>query len=571
MLKKGKDSLFKNVYKKIKTAFFKKFWQKKQTKKILKIFIIIQGLIVYRRGIDMRVTNSMISNSASAHITNAKNSLLKYSEQYTTQKKIQRPSDDPTVAVRSLKLRTTYSQLTQYAEKNVKDAMSWMNTTETALSNISKKFDNMKSYLNQGANDYLKADDRKSVLTTLQQYVNSIFEDEANTDYSGRYVFTGYRTDTSLLFPENTDKLSYQIKENFSYDSFDNITVITGGANYDSTIANGQQYTDKTAKKNEVYQLRLAYDNCSKDAFAQAGTNGTSIAISFTYKDQTTGKDTTEVYAAAGYNGTPAAKGNIITRSSTDTNAYEVGDNEIVYLYDTGEVLVDKTKYADIQTKQADFSVTYVKNDFEKNDIRPEMYFKCTAYDSVNKKTTDYADPSDQEIEYEINYSQNIIVNTQAKDAISTDIYRMVDYISKTVKYVDEVETKIDEVDKMIKNTTDSTKLATLNSLKTSLETEKELRSKVMTDAFGMGLTMIDEAGQKVSVATSELGAKYNRAQLTYNKLLDEQTDSEDKLSENEDVSLTDVYINLTQADNLYQASLSATAKILGNSLLNYI
>lgn len=68
----------------------------------------------------MRVTNSMISNSASAHITNAKNSLLKYSEQYTTQKKIQRPSDDPTVAVRSLKLRTTYSQLTQYAEKECK-------------------------------------------------------------------------------------------------------------------------------------------------------------------------------------------------------------------------------------------------------------------------------------------------------------------------------------------------------------------------------------------------------------------------------------------------------------------
>ena len=139
----------------------------------------------------MRVTNSMISNSASAHITNAKNSLLKYSDQYTTQKKIQRPSDDPTVAVRSLKLRTTYSQLTQYAEKNVQDAMSWMDTTETALENISKKFDSMKSYFNQGANDYLKADDRKSVLKTLQQYVKSIFEDEANTDYSGRYVFTG--------------------------------------------------------------------------------------------------------------------------------------------------------------------------------------------------------------------------------------------------------------------------------------------------------------------------------------------------------------------------------------------
>ena len=515
----------------------------------------------------MRVTNSMISNSASAHISNAKNSLLKYSDQYTTQKKIQRPSDDPTVAVRSLKLRTTYSQLTQYAEKNVKDAMSWMNTTETALTNISKKFDNMKSYFNQGANDYLKADNRKDVLATLQQYVKSIFEDEANTDYSGRYVFTGYRTDTSLLFTEKTDKVSYQINENFSYDSFDSITVVTGGANY-ADGKTGQDYITSTAKTKDVYQLRLAYDKCSDKKFQKDGSTGSEIVISF--KDSN--GNITKTYAPDGY--TPAPDQKITTMKSTDRSpkdAYDVGDDEVRYLYDTGEVLVGKNIYSKIQNSQADFTVTYVKNNFEKGDIKPEMYFECTAYDSVNGKTTNYADPSNQEIQYEINYGQNIIVNTQAKDAISTDIYRVVDYIATTVKYVDEVETKLDEVDKMIKNTTDKTKLASLNSLKTALETEKDLRGKVMTEAFGMGLTMIDEAAQKVSVATSELGAKYNRAQLTSNKLLDEQTDAEDKLSENEDVSLTDIYINLTQADNLYQASLSATAKILGNSLLNYI
>ena len=83
--------------------------------------------------------------------------LLKYSDQYTTQKKIQRPSDDPTVAVRSLKLRTTYSQLTQYAEKNVQDSMSWMDTTETALENISKKFDSMKSYFNYRSRNIIRS------------------------------------------------------------------------------------------------------------------------------------------------------------------------------------------------------------------------------------------------------------------------------------------------------------------------------------------------------------------------------------------------------------------------------
>lgn len=59
----------------------------------------------------MRVTNSMISNSAQTHIGNAKSSLLKYEEQFTSEKKIQRPSDDPTVAVRSLKYRSTISQI----------------------------------------------------------------------------------------------------------------------------------------------------------------------------------------------------------------------------------------------------------------------------------------------------------------------------------------------------------------------------------------------------------------------------------------------------------------------------
>ena len=175
----------------------------------------------------MRVTNSMISNSAQSHIGNAKSSLLKYEEQFTSEKKIQRPSDDPTVAVRALKYRSTVSQITQYVEKNVKDAMSWMDTTESALKNINSVLVDMKGYLNQGANDYLAQDERNSVLSVLKQYVSSIFEDEANSDYSGRYVFTGYRTDTSLLFSEATKNLTYDIKENFKYTDIGTVNVVT--------------------------------------------------------------------------------------------------------------------------------------------------------------------------------------------------------------------------------------------------------------------------------------------------------------------------------------------------------
>lgn len=520
----------------------------------------------------MRVTNSMISNSAKIHIGSAKNKLLKYEEQYTSQQKIQRPSDDPTVAVRSLKLRTTYSQLNQYVEKNVKDAMNWMDTTETALENIGSLLTQMKGYLNQGNCDDLETDQRQSVLSTLKQYVDSIFEDEANTDYSGRYLFTGYRTDTSLLFSTATDKLEYKITEEFGYDSFRSVTSVTGGASYDSTITNGQQYVDAAATTTTAYRLQLAYDNCADSVSftTENDANGNPVpipAIDFKFTDAD-GKDiTADIMEDTGGNTiTPTVK-----LSTSGKEVRKVGDDEILYLYDTGEVLMGKNVYSRIQENQANISVDYCKKEFNKSDIRPEMYFKATCHDTVTNKTINYVEPSNQNIRYEVNYSQTVTVNTQARDAISTDIYRNIDYIAQTIEATDEVDKKIAECEKLISNTTDKTKLAALNSLKNTLEDEKKLRVSVMAEAFGMGLTMVDKVEEKLNVAIAELGAKYNRTQLTSDKLLDTRLDTEERLSDNEGVDLPDVYINLTQADNLYQASLSATSKILGNSLLDYI
>ncbi len=510
----------------------------------------------------MRVTNSMISDNSRTHISNAKNKLLNAEEQYTSGKKIQRPSDDPITAVRALKFRTTYAQITQYAEKNVNDAMEWMDTTETAMSNISSILTNMKGNLSEGASDDLETDNRTSVLQTLQQYVSSIFEDEANTDYAGRYVFTGYRTETSLIFGEETTNLAYDITENFEYDDVELVSVVTGGATYDATVTDGQAYVDKAATKSSIYRIQLAYDNCSNSGLQADGTTPTGtkedyVKFNYSYKD------------ASG--NTVTVNNTATTKASTDADAYIVGDDDIVYLNDTGEILLGKNVYASLQSNQAEVSVEYCKTSFEKGDIRPEMYFECSSYDSVSEKTVKYADPDGQDIDYEVNFDQTVTVNTQAKDAISTDIYRSIDYIAQTIEDVEEVESKISEVKNMISNTTDEATLATLNSLKTTLESELTLRKSVMTAAFGKGLTMVDKAQQQVSEQTAVLGSKYNRMELTSDKLLDQQTDTYEKMSDNEDVEIADSYLALNTAQNLYQASLSATSKILGNTLLDYI
>lgn len=514
----------------------------------------------------MRVTNSMISNSARSHISSAKNKLLTAEEQYTSEKKIQRPSDDPTIAVRSLRYRSTLSQIKQYLEKNVQDAMSWMEATETAMKNINSILENMKGTMNQGANDYLALDERNDVLSKLQQYVNAIFQDEANSDFSGRYIFAGYRTDTSLLFDKRTTNLSYDITENFDYSQVSSVNVVTGKVAYDPN-ADAQEYADMLSgegtypgvRKSSVYRIQLAYKNCAA-AGPLADPNSTWPA-GYTF-------DAKDANGQSVLGGTQT----LTTKASTEEDAYDDLDpDEVRYIYDTGEILMGENIYQKIQENRASVSIQYSKTEFDKYDIRPEMYFQCNAYDSISQRTFNYADPSGQDINYEINFSQMMTVNTQGKDAISTEIYRLMDYLTQTVREVDDVENRIAEAKKMLSNATDDTDKKNLSQLIESLESERSLRVTVMTEAFGMGLSMIDRAQETLNVATASLGTRYNRLQLTYDKLSDQQIDTEAQLSNNEDIDIADAFINMTQADNLYMYALSATSKILGNTLLDYI
>lgn len=526
----------------------------------------------------MRVTNSMISNSSQVHIGNAKNLLMLRQNQYSTGKKIQRPSDDPTVAIRALQLRTTYAQIEQYHDRNVGDAMDWMSATEQALKNIAGPTGilvNMKGYLNQGANDPLDVKQRNSVLSTLKEYAEAVFEDEANQKFSDRYIFTGYRTDTSMVFPEHTTNLQYDIVQKLDAGNINAIKVVTGGASY----ADGKtavDYAKEVPKETKAYCMQLAYDNCrGPETDASGAVTGAGVTI--TLESTVAYTDSSGASVAAG----DVKSLNVLSVTSEEANAYNIEqynkDNgtsyDAIFIYDQGEIVFTEDAYSDIQAGKSGITVKYGKDEFDKNDIRPEMYFECESYNVTSKKTLTYSDPRGQDIDYEVNFSQSATVNTQAVDAISTDIYRVIDYIERMVNEANEVDAKIAEVDKKIANTpaTDTASLADLNKLKEMLEQEQALRKGAMSEAFSMGLTMVDKAEDQVNVALADVGTRYKRLQMTEEKLTDQKLDTREQMSANEDVDIADAYINMTEAYDLYTGALSSTAKILGNSLLNYI
>lgn len=229
----------------------------------------------------MRITNNMILHNAASNINSNKILVDKGENQMTTQTKIQRPSDDPVVAVRSLALQTRLSKINQYYETNIPDAEKWMDVTETALSNIIDNITDLKRLCVQGSTGTYKDDDKATILQQLQSLQESIFA-QGNADYAGRTVFTGFRTDKTLVFTDADSDKKYNITQELSANDFEKVKYfnhsVTVPANK-SEVTNLDKNTglakdDITIQDSSYKRLRLAYDNVSDVE-----------SLTFSYKD----------------------------------------------------------------------------------------------------------------------------------------------------------------------------------------------------------------------------------------------------------------------------------------------
>ena len=81
----------------------------------------------------MRITTKMMQNTSlrNLNINKARQEML--TNQMSTGKKITRPSDDPVIAIRALKLNSSLDKIDQYYEKNAADAASWLELTDAAI------------------------------------------------------------------------------------------------------------------------------------------------------------------------------------------------------------------------------------------------------------------------------------------------------------------------------------------------------------------------------------------------------------------------------------------------------
>lgn len=208
----------------------------------------------------MRITTKMMQNTSLRNLNTNKALEEKLTNQLSTGMKIDRPSDDPVIAIRSLRLNASLDKVKQYYEKNASDAKNWLEITESGIRTVNTILEtDVKQNIVNAKSSYKTADQRKDIIKALKDKIGEIYS-VGNADSAGRTVFTGYRTDMPLAFKE--DKIEkYTITQQLTNLDIDKYTFVSTGMLKNINEGNFNKLDENQYKvsTNDIYRIRLAY------------------------------------------------------------------------------------------------------------------------------------------------------------------------------------------------------------------------------------------------------------------------------------------------------------------------
>lgn len=520
----------------------------------------------------MRITNNMIMNTTKSNINRNKQTVSQRNTQMSTQKKIDVPSDDPVIAVRSLRLRSNLNEIDQFLNTNVADAEAWLDVTQSALTTVSGILEDMHTLCNDAANGTKTQEDRNTILTTIKAFRDQIYH-EGDSDYAGRTIFTGYKTNTTLTFQKDSTD-SYNITEQLSFEDIEEKRYYEGT---NDILTDVPTTNPEELKENVNQRIRLSYNNLDalkelNISYTYTKTDGTVQSVDV---DVVNGTNVTIPYKDA--NGADATQS--VKFVTTDQINGKAAADTITYCKSTGELIIGDDVAKALKQNKAKISVNYDKTGFKAGEIKPEHYFNCTRTPVQGNpvKYVNYNETTGERIYEDINYyvgnNQTITVNTLAADTFDSDIYRDVDELTDAVQFAITSYDAVEKIKKMQSSEQYSSE-ADQKMLGTWLEAaEKQFdyAQENMEKLYGSKLTTFAEYQSKVDLATTDLGSKGQRLDLVKNRLESQEMTVKELKSSNEDIEISDAVINYTAAYTAYQAALQAAGKLQEQTLLDYI
>ncbi len=155
------------------------------------------------KGENMRVTQSMITNSSLRHFSQSYVELHRLHDQLATGKKISRASQDPVVAMNGMRYRTQVTEVEQF-KRNLSEVYNWMDTSDSTLDTTTQAMHRIRELTVQAANDTYDETERANIakeVSQLREHVQSL----ANTQSNNKYIFNGTNTTNAPVREELMD------------------------------------------------------------------------------------------------------------------------------------------------------------------------------------------------------------------------------------------------------------------------------------------------------------------------------------------------------------------------------
>lgn len=169
----------------------------------------------------MRVSHRNIYANMLNYMNHSLTGLVELNLKASSQKEINRPSDNPIGMARVLSYRDNIKSLEQY-RTNVDTAQGWLRLADENLMQVSTILVRLKELAQQGATGTFSGDNREQISYEVRQLYEQLIM-LSNASYEGKYIYSGHKIDT----PAFRQALFAQSNGNGTLDG--NIVSVEGG------------------------------------------------------------------------------------------------------------------------------------------------------------------------------------------------------------------------------------------------------------------------------------------------------------------------------------------------------
>ena len=123
--------------------------------------------------------------------------LMDLNMQASSQKRINKPSDDPVGTARVLNYRTSLSAIDQY-RSNIDTAKGWLGLADESMMQVSALLTKLKGLAEQGATGTMTSSDREATSYEVRQIFSQLVN-LANSRFEGNSIFGGQKDRKSVV------------------------------------------------------------------------------------------------------------------------------------------------------------------------------------------------------------------------------------------------------------------------------------------------------------------------------------------------------------------------------------